>query len=519
MNFLHRMKQLRNSYIFTLLLLGIAGMIAYLSSQHFLRLDLTENQQYTLSSSSREVMESLDDIVTVKVFFSQELPPNLFAVRQYVEDILSELESFSKGNLNVHFLNPADDAVAEEAKALGIFPVRMNILAKDKFEVKNGFLGIALIYGDRHEVLPVVQNASNLEYDLVSALQKLTRPADRAIGFTVGHGEYPALSALNALSGERYKAVGAALGKNYRVEEARLSEKSLQAVDTLIVGGPRLPFSENEKQALESFLMSGRNIILLLDGADVDYALQASPLDVHLDDLLRHYGASVSDRFVLDSSNETASFSQGYFNFVQPYPFWVKAMAAHFNLKSPILSKLDSLVFPWASPVSLNLPAGVTAENLVFTTDEAWTEGQPFYLDPNTRLENSEPKERGQFVLAALLSGKFTRFYNVTQKKKNDPMAAAGRILIIGNSRFLTDRFVSQYPQNLTFFLNAVDYLTLDESLIGIRSKGVFSRPLRQMSYGQTQIVKAVGIFLMPALAVLYGIARSFRRRRQKYSL
>ncbi len=520
MNFLHRIRQLRNSYILTLLIFGIVGMAAYISANHFVRLDLTENQQYTLSPSSKEVMAGLDDIITVKVFFSDELPPNLFSIRQYVEDILSELASFSNGNLTVQFLNPADEAVAAEAKDLGILPVRMNILAKDKFEVKNGFLGISLTYGDRHEVLPVVQNSANLEYDLVSAIRKLTHPADRQVGFTTGHGEYPVLSALNALSGERYKAVGEALKKNYQVDEVNLLGSDLDKTDTLIVGGPRLPFSDSEQEAIDQFLISGKNIIFLLDGTDVDYALTAKPLDVGLSDLLRHYGAAVEPYFVLDNSNETASFSQGYFNFVVPYPFWVKALVANFNTQSPILSKLDSIVFPWASPITTSLPAGVEAETLISTTDKAWTEQEePFSLDPNTRT--GEPEPQGQFVLATLLEGKFTSFYGTSYKKKTTKtfLPAPGRLLLIGNSRFLTDRFVSQYPQNLTFFLNAVDYLTLDQTLIGIRSKGILGRPLRSMDYTEMQTAKAIGIFLMPALIVLYGILRSIRRKRRRVTL
>ena len=518
MNFLHRIRQLRNSYVLTLLILGIAGMAAYISAHHFLRLDLTENQQYTLSPSSQEVMKSLDDIITVKVFFSEELPSNLFAVRQYAEDILSELSSYSNGNLTVQFLNPADEAVAAEAKELGILPVRMNILAKDKFEVKNGFLGISLAYGDRHEVLPVVQNSANLEYDLVAAIRKLTHPADRQVGFTMGHGEYPVLSALNALSGERYKAVGAALKKNYQVTEVNLMGRDLDKTDTLIVGGPRLPFSDAEKEAIDGLLLLGKNIIFLLDGTDVDYALQAKPLDTGLTELLRHYGASVEPYFVLDSSNEAASFSQGYFNFVAPYPFWVKALAANFNVASPLLSKLDSIVFPWVSPITFSLPAGVQSETLISTTDKAWTEQEePFNLDPNTRT--GEPEPQGQFVLATLLEGKFTSFYGTSYKKKLAKTMAPGRILLIGNSRFLTDRFVSQYPQNLTFFLNAVDYLTLDQTLIGIRSKGILGRPLRSMDYTEMQTAKAIGIFLMPALMILYGILRFIRRKRKKIIL
>ena len=143
MNFLNKFKYARDSYVLTVFIIGIVLMTGYISMQHFARIDLTESQSYAVSDASKDIMQELDDIVTIKVYFSEELPPNLFKVRQYVEDILGELGSYANGNLSIRFLNPADDAIAKEAQILGIPPIRMNILAKDKFEVKNGFLGMA----------------------------------------------------------------------------------------------------------------------------------------------------------------------------------------------------------------------------------------------------------------------------------------------------------------------------------------------------------------------------------------
>ena len=53
------------------ILAGILGVINLLSYRHFLRADLTENKQYTISASTKKVLAGLDDIVNIKVYFSQ----------------------------------------------------------------------------------------------------------------------------------------------------------------------------------------------------------------------------------------------------------------------------------------------------------------------------------------------------------------------------------------------------------------------------------------------------------------
>ena len=94
-----------------------------------------------------------------------------------------------------------------------------------------------------------------------------------------------------------------------------------------------------------------------------------------------------------------------------------------------------------------------------------------------------------------------------------------GRILIVGNSRFITDRFLNNFGQNLAFAMNAIDFLTLDESLIGIRSKMSFDLPLKDMNARDRQIVKLTGTLLMPVLVVIFGILYSIYRRRKKINL
>ena len=79
-----------NYIILIVILAAILGVINLLSYRHFLRADLTDNKQYTISASTKKVLAGLDDIVNIKVYFSKKLPPYLTTLTDQVTDLLDE---------------------------------------------------------------------------------------------------------------------------------------------------------------------------------------------------------------------------------------------------------------------------------------------------------------------------------------------------------------------------------------------------------------------------------------------
>jgi ABC-2 type transport system permease protein len=70
----------------------VAALIAIniFSQKYFLRLDLTETQTYTLSQGTKNILNSLEDTVTIKTYFSEDLPPDVIPVIQNIKDIRME---------------------------------------------------------------------------------------------------------------------------------------------------------------------------------------------------------------------------------------------------------------------------------------------------------------------------------------------------------------------------------------------------------------------------------------------
>ena len=151
--------------ITALFLIGIIIAVNFLSYQLFFRWDLTQNKVYSISKVSKNTVGKLDDIVNVKAYFSENLPGQLFSLRQEVEDILDEYQNYSNGKIKIEYIDPNDDEETQrELYMIGIPQLTFETYEKDKRELVNGYMGIAISYGDNTEVIPAVkQNTSDLE--------------------------------------------------------------------------------------------------------------------------------------------------------------------------------------------------------------------------------------------------------------------------------------------------------------------------------------------------------------------
>ena len=66
-----------------------------ISKNWFFRWDLTDNNMYSLSASSESVVDQIDDLLTMKIYFSDDLPGEYANNRRYLQDLLEEFEAIS----------------------------------------------------------------------------------------------------------------------------------------------------------------------------------------------------------------------------------------------------------------------------------------------------------------------------------------------------------------------------------------------------------------------------------------
>jgi len=101
--FFQRFDVKRSVFMPGAVLFAILLVINIISTNRFFRIDLTDNNIFSLSSSSKSVVAEIDDLLTMKVYFSDDLPGEYANNRRYLQDILEEYAAISRGNIKFEF--------------------------------------------------------------------------------------------------------------------------------------------------------------------------------------------------------------------------------------------------------------------------------------------------------------------------------------------------------------------------------------------------------------------------------
>ena len=364
------------------------------------RIDLTPGKTYTLSSTTRAVLENLDDVVTLKFFASRELPPQVELVRRDVEDLLSDYAATAGDNLQLLRFSPsADDPEGlAEAEQMEIPAIQFNVLGQDEFQVRQGYLGISIQYADQTANVPFVRQTDDLEYRLTSAILALTNPARTTLGFLTGHGEADIGGAASGLA--------ETLGQSYDVRPVDITAAGAEvpdAVRVLIVQGPETPLSESEGEALRAFLARGGNMLLMVQPLSIDETQAFPNPQPHpvLDGLLAEYGVAVPDGMVIDHrSSGRVTLSSSGAGYVVPYPLWpiVVPASAH-----AMVEGLTGVLLPWSSPLDLSRADTTTVTPLLATTEFGQHLTGPHPLNPQFDWNSIAANLRPQPMAAAIL--------------------------------------------------------------------------------------------------------------------
>lgn len=506
----------------TLLVLGILILLNIISIRLFGRLDLTKQKVYTLSDASKKLVAAFDDRVTIRAYFTEDLPSPYNNNRRVVLDILNEYKAYARGNLQYEFVNPEGEKGEQEARQQGIPPVDVQVVKEDKFEVKRAYLGLVMMYEDRKETLPVIQNLSSLEYDVSSALKRLTTRHKKRIGYTTGHDETDLSTMKQAYQtlSSQYDVVAVDLGKGENVPSD---------LAALLVIAPQKKFNDSSKYQIDQYLMRGGRIAFLMNKVNANLQAQyGQQIDVGIDDLLAQYGTRVNADLIRDAQCANVSVVQQQMGFMMQsqIPFPYMPAASNFNSANMIVKDLQNVIFYFVSSVDTNLASskGLQAEVLVRSSKRSGRQTGFFLIDPFHRYTATELSENG-IPLAAVVEGSFKSFYADKQAPagvvaSSSPLNSSPdtRIIVVGDGDFMKDD-VARNPGNLTLFANIVDYLADDAGLITIRTKNVSMPPLEQVSDGTKKMIKYGNLLLPPMAVIGYGLVRWRTRQARKRAL
>lgn len=531
-----------NIILKTVILFVVIVIVNLFFSDKIYRFDLTEDKLFTITDVTKNMLNDIDDYVNIEVYFSERLPQQLMPVRQEVEDILKEYVAYSNNFVRVKFVDPTENPdIRERVIRTGVPEVQMNIFEKDERKVINGFLGLAIFYGDNTSVIPVIQDTRNLEYDLTSGIRRVTIRDIPTIGF------FTDKNSLNIRDGN-LEDLAEEITKHFSVQEISLDHGKNQIpenLDLLIIPGPKEKFTEREKFEIDQYIMSGGKVIFLLDGVKVEPNLTGRPLDLNLTDMLANYGILFNNNLVLDKINEHAAFRSGHMQFVQPYPYFVKPVSqpgwSGFNKDNPATSRLDSMIFQWVSSIDTypHTTSRANYHKLIKSSPQSWESRVDMYhLHPQNI---QQPRSFNSYTLALLAEGQFNSFFADKEIPKIEtsllldsedeeeiffdsrlgdeiiPFSDTTHILVVGNSDFIIDGITRQNPNNLTFILNMIDWLALDDNLIDIRARGTVFREIKDLESSQRNMIRFLNIYTIPIIVIVFGIIRYLIKKRRRF--
>lgn len=524
-------KSVASPTVFTLAVIGSLVLVNVLSLRAFARFDITSDKAYTLSAATKETLSGLDDNVTITAYFTQELPAPYSSASRYVRDVLEEFRAASKGKVSFEFIDPAenDKDTKREVKrdifgrqfydqtqqekdlaAMGIQPVEIRVVAQDQAQTKRAYLGIVIRHHEKKEVIPVVQNLSQLEYDLTSLVRKLTRPKTPVIAILQGHDE-PGLR-------DKLRNLQATLSQTYEVRPVELQGKDRfdADIDALIVFGPEKPLAPNEVKAVDQLVMEGKPVALLLDTVHLDLrTFEQKPADHGLGQLLSAYGVTLSDQLVADvtSANLNISEQRGFMMVQMPVPYPFIPIVKRMEGDSAISKGLGDVTFPFASKVTATAGDGKNVLVLARSSSKSWTEGKPQNLDPRRDWRNEQVSFNGPHDLMVQISGKWKSAFAAEAAPVSGGPAllteskAESRLIVVGTSHLFQDEFMGRPNQAL--LMNVADWLVLDPALLAMRTRGLQLASLKtDLTDATRNAAKFGNAFGLPLALAALGLIR-----------
>lgn len=472
-----------------LLVAGIVLLLNVLSRQLFFRIDLTEGKQYTLSRATKDILRNLEDPVTIKAYFSEDLPANVAKTKRDFQDMLIEYSNLSKGNVDYEFVNPNEDpAMEQEAMQSGISPVMINVREKDQVKQQKAYMGAMIKLGEQQEVIPFVQPGGAMEYALTTGIKKLSVVDKPSIGLIQGHGE-PGFQELS----QAYQD----LSILYNVELIDLP--SVGEIDarfrTVAMVGPSDTIRSGELAKLDAFLDRGGYLFLAFDRVNGDLqTATGSAIDLGLVTWLANKGIVVDDSFITDAScgNVTVQQRSGFLTFNNQVSFPFLPLVNKFP-DHPITEGLEQVIFQFASPVRFMGDSSLRFTPLVTSSENSGSVKVPTYFDVQKQWTNADFPQQN-IPIAALVEGNFGQ--------------SPAKMIVVSNGNFPVSGQRGQNPDNVSLMVNSIDWLSDDTGLIELRTKGVSSRPIEDLEDAERSLLKYLNFLLPIILILLYGFFR-----------
>lgn len=545
--------------------LAILVLVNAIGSFFFHRFDLTKDKRYTLSETSLNIVNQVNEPLFVKVYMQGDLPSEFKRLQQETRQLLEEFQAYNK-NISFEFIDPLEneDSSMDNIKSLyskGLTPVNITVDDKGKQSQAMVFPWAIAYYKNKEVNIPLLKNImgasttdkvigsiQHLEYSIADALNKVTVSKQKKIAVIKGNGELQDIRMAKFLLQIR---------ESYHIGPFTLdsvatspinSLEALEKYDLAIIAKPTETFSDAEKQVLDQYIMNGGKSLWLIDQvtAEMDSlynpagATLAYPKDLGLNDMFFKYGFRINPDIVKDEQGSPIKLATGEQGSATQYQDfnWKFAPLVHPESQHPIVKNLGGIKFDFANPID-TLKNGIKKTVLLQSSQYSKKIGTPVEINLNMVTEETSPNHyinTGNIPMSVLLEGDFKSVFENRilpfDQKDFKNISKPNKMIVISDGDLIKnqldkdgspvelgfDQRSGNLYDNKDFMLNCVNYLLDDTGLINIRSKDLdlplLDKEKVSENYTQTQLL-TIGLPLV--ILGVFGFAFTFVRKR-KYS-
>ncbi len=558
------------------LVVAIIILLNVISSLKFFRLDLTADNRYSLSQTTKDLLESFDDVLLVSVYLEGEFPADFQRLQRETRQMLDEFRAYNS-NLQYEFINPneSEDAkvnkqIFEQLQYKGLKYYELQMVEKSGDRTQRVFPGAIMYYGEKETPVQLLLeqmgarpddqiNASvqNLEYTLANSIRGLVRTTKPIVGFMQGHGELEPKYVADFARGlsENYNVTKFNIRKfkaDTVTQEISITEqqRSMNRFDAVVIAKPQTAFNDLDKFLIDQYIMTGGKVIWLIDAvhADMDSLSQSSQFmsypiydRLNLGDMLFKYGVRINTNLVQDK------IACGVSDTRKIYP-WIYFPMVMPQVKHPITKDLSGIKLEFPSSLDTIIAEGIKKTVLLKSSSYSNVVSTP-HIVRLANLFNPPGDERFRdknVPLAVLLEGEFESAFSnrispkerdgqpikvIEKSKKTEMLVVADGDVAKNQLNIINpnipkgtplplgfDQFTQAQYGNRDFLLNSLDYLLDGEGLISIRSRELKIR-LLDVKLIQANKLKwqLINTALPLAIIILFGIGYITVRKR-KYS-
>jgi len=444
-------------FIFLFLFIFSIALLAWLSNHYTKQFDLTTNQRHSLSENSVDLLNTLDEKVTLNAYVTDA------STRQAVSVIIKRYQQI-KADFELNFLNP--DIDFEQAK-------------RDEVVLNNN-MAFVIHYKSRHE------NISSLGENTISnALLRLNKKNQQSVLFLSGHNERDPLEDTNRGYVKFRKALE---NRGYNIDVINLLQNPLTHKNTiLVIAAPEKPLLEGEITQIQNFLNNGGNLLWLTDIGNQE----------SLDRIAQYIGIHLLKGVIVDNNTnlrQTLNIQHPAIIPVIEYPQHIITQRLNYTL-FPISRGIEitSTKEQWLStPILQSLP-------------KSWLETNGILGE--IVFDSSNGDVAGPITLGVTLERK------VLESSNNKTGPIIQRIVVIGDSDFLASSNIGA-GDNLNLGIKLFNWLSNDDELLNISPKTSYDLKL-ELNDTQLAIIGFGFFLILPALLLITGLTIWYRRKKR----